>query len=115
MASFDDGGDEAVVASLAQVTQSVAAAAAQVQAEVQLVAVSKLKPASLIAACYGAGQRAFGENYVQELIGKAPVLPADIRYVTRGAAAAAPPATTTGTTVGTEGKAAVVPLLLLRS
>lgn len=36
-----------------------------------LVAVSKYKPASDIAACYEQGQRDFGENYVQELVDKA--------------------------------------------
>ena len=29
---------------------------------------------------YNAGQRYFGENYVQELCGKAPVLPNDIQW-----------------------------------
>ncbi len=37
----------------------------------QLVAVSKYKPAEDIAGCYNAGQRDFGENYVQELAEKA--------------------------------------------
>lgn len=36
-----------------------------------LVAVSKYKPSSDIVACYEAGQRDFGENYVQELVDKA--------------------------------------------
>ena len=36
-----------------------------------LVAVSKLKPASDILACYDEGQKDFGENYVQELEEKA--------------------------------------------
>ena len=36
-----------------------------------LVAVSKLKPASDILACYKEGQKDFGENYVQELVEKA--------------------------------------------
>ena len=38
---------------------------------VNLVAVSKFKPASDVLACYEAGQRDFGENYVQELVEKA--------------------------------------------
>jgi uncharacterized pyridoxal phosphate-containing UPF0001 family protein len=29
---------------------------------------------------YDAGQRYFGENYVQEIIEKAPILPSDIRW-----------------------------------
>ncbi|HET9959382.1 MAG TPA: YggS family pyridoxal phosphate-dependent enzyme [Polyangiaceae bacterium] len=40
-------------------------------AEVRLVAVSKLHPAASIREAYAAGQRDFGENYVQELVGKA--------------------------------------------
>jgi pyridoxal phosphate enzyme (YggS family) len=45
-----------------------------------LVAVSKLKPASDIQALYDLGQRAFGENYVQELVEKQAQLPADIHW-----------------------------------
>lgn len=37
---------------------------------VRLVAVSKTKPASMVRAAYEAGQRDFGENYVQELVEK---------------------------------------------
>lgn len=48
--------------------------------EVRLVAVSKTKPASDVREAYDAGQRDFGENYVQELLEKAPVLPQDIRW-----------------------------------
>jgi len=47
---------------------------------VTLVAVSKTKPASDIQDLYNLGQRDFGENYVQELIEKQPILPADIRW-----------------------------------
>ncbi|XP_071455137.1 pyridoxal phosphate homeostasis protein isoform X2 [Hetaerina americana] len=39
--------------------------------EPRLVAVSKTKPKDLIIAAYDAGQRNFGENYVQELVEKA--------------------------------------------
>jgi pyridoxal phosphate enzyme (YggS family) len=49
-------------------------------AGVQLVAVSKTKPAADILALYGMGQRDFGENYVQEMVEKAGQLPADIRW-----------------------------------
>jgi PLP dependent protein len=41
-----------------------------IAANVRLVAVSKLKPAEDIRAAYAAGQRCFGENYVQEAVGK---------------------------------------------
>lgn len=47
---------------------------------VLLVAVSKTKPAAMIREVYDAGHRDFGENYVQELVEKQPLLPADIRW-----------------------------------
>lgn len=47
---------------------------------VQLVAVSKTKPAEEIRALYDLGQRDFGENYVQELVDKQTQLPADIHW-----------------------------------
>lgn len=47
---------------------------------VELVAVSKYHPAEAIAEAYSAGQRAFGESRVQELLGKAHALPGDIRW-----------------------------------
>ncbi|MBX2953241.1 MAG: YggS family pyridoxal phosphate-dependent enzyme [Leadbetterella sp.] len=51
-----------------------------IPAHVRLVAVSKFKPAADIMEAYNAGQRDFGENYVQELTGKAGELPPDIRW-----------------------------------
>lgn len=45
-----------------------------------LVAVSKTKPIEDIQALYDLGQRDFGENYVQELVDKAALLPKDIRW-----------------------------------
>jgi len=42
---------------------------------VSLLAVSKTHPAARIAEAYAAGQRAFGENYVQEAIEKMAALP----------------------------------------
>lgn len=50
------------------------------QAGATLVAVSKTKPVEDIQELYNAGQRDFGENYVQELLGKAAQLPADTRW-----------------------------------
>ncbi len=47
---------------------------------VTLVAVSKTKPNELITEAYNAGQRDFGENYVQELIDKQAALPQDINW-----------------------------------
>lgn len=48
--------------------------------QVTLVAVSKIKPAADIRQLYDLGQRDFGENYVQELVEKQALLPADIRW-----------------------------------
>jgi len=47
---------------------------------VTLVAVSKTKPNELVMEAYAAGQRDFGENYVQELVSKQEQLPKDIRW-----------------------------------
>ena len=51
-------------------------------AQVRLVAVSKLKPASDIAALHQslASQEHFGENYAQELVEKAQLLPSSIKW-----------------------------------
>jgi PLP dependent protein len=47
----------------------------------RLVAVSKYKPLELLRDAYAnAGQRAFGENYVQELLDKAPAMPDDTQW-----------------------------------
>ena len=50
------------------------------QANVTLIAVSKTKPNEDIEALYQLGQRAFGENYVQELVDKQASLPKDIQW-----------------------------------
>lgn len=50
------------------------------EAHVTLVAVSKTKPSEDIRTLYELGHRDFGENYVQELVGKQPELPEDIRW-----------------------------------
>lgn len=47
---------------------------------VQLVAVSKTHPAASIQEVYDLGQRVFGENKVQELVEKHPLLPKDIQW-----------------------------------
>lgn len=48
--------------------------------EVTLVAVSKTKPVSDILEIYNAGQRIFGENKIQEMVGKYDELPKDIKW-----------------------------------
>jgi len=51
-----------------------ATAAGRPVASIQLLAVSKTFPASAVRQAYTAGQRAFGESYVQEAVGKVEVL-----------------------------------------
>jgi len=72
---------------LAAVRAKVAAATAARSAPLQLsapvvrlVAVSKTKPIEALREAYDAGQRHFGENYVQELIDKAPQMPEDVQW-----------------------------------
>lgn len=52
----------------------------QLPQNVKLVAVSKNHPSEKIKEVYDLGQRAFGENKVQELLEKQPVLPQDIEW-----------------------------------
>lgn len=52
----------------------------QLPSNVQLVAVSKTHPASAVQEVYDLGQRVFGENKVQELMEKYPLLPQDIQW-----------------------------------
>jgi len=47
---------------------------------VKLIAVSKTKPNSAILEAYNAGQRAFGENKIQEMAEKHELLPKDIEW-----------------------------------
>ncbi|TRO82481.1 YggS family pyridoxal phosphate-dependent enzyme [Trichloromonas acetexigens] len=61
----------------------IAAACARVgrnPAEVRLVAVSKTKPATLIEEAAAAGQRLFGENYVQEFADKTEQVRAPVEW-----------------------------------
>lgn len=46
----------------------------------RLVAVSKTHPVEMIKEAYDAGQRIFGENKVQEMCAKQPLLPNDIEW-----------------------------------
>ncbi|KAJ1396357.1 hypothetical protein B484DRAFT_458910 [Ochromonadaceae sp. CCMP2298] len=62
--------------------RAVAAAekASRAPESVRLVCVSKTKPAEAIQQLYDAGYRHFGENYFQELVEKAALLPSDIEW-----------------------------------
>ena len=50
------------------------------RSEVTLICVSKTKPASMVEEAYKTGQRNFGENKVQEINDKYPILPDDIKW-----------------------------------
>ena len=52
----------------------------QIGKNCRLVAVSKTHPPEKIKEAYDAGQRIFGENKVQELLWKQPLLPSDIEW-----------------------------------
>lgn len=74
---------EAIVSALKDVRRRVAAVTSESRppgTAVQLVAVSKTKPISMLKAAYDEGQRHFGENYVQELEEKAAQMPDDINW-----------------------------------
>lgn len=50
------------------------------QTQVQLIAVSKTKPVEMLMEAYNHGQRAFGENKVQEMTAKFEAMPKDIEW-----------------------------------
>jgi pyridoxal phosphate enzyme (YggS family) len=52
----------------------------QLPDDVTLIAVSKTKPTENLLEAYKAGQKDFGENYVQELVDKHTQLPKDINW-----------------------------------
>ena len=62
------------------IQQNYQAILSQLPENVKLVTVSKTNPAEKIKEVYDLGQRAFGENKVQELLEKQPVLPNDIKW-----------------------------------
>ena len=66
-----------IAQNLQRVLAQIVAAPASIKnvgAAPRLVAVSKFMPAVDVRACYAAGQRAFGENYVQEAVEKRALL-----------------------------------------
>lgn len=62
------------------IVDSLASVKATVPDGVKLIAVSKTHPNERILEAYNAGQRAFGENRVQELVPKYEALPKDIEW-----------------------------------
>ena len=62
------------------ITQNLNAIKSQLPKHITLVAVSKTKPISDLMEAYNAGQRIFGENYVQELVEKYELMQKDIQW-----------------------------------
>jgi PLP dependent protein len=78
-------GTTTIEAKLQQVRQRLALACAAAQRDVQsvtLLAVGKTQPAEVLREAFTAGQRDFGENYVQEALPKMRAL-ADLRPIAR--------------------------------
>ncbi|MCP9761909.1 YggS family pyridoxal phosphate-dependent enzyme [Lacihabitans soyangensis] len=65
---------------MTEVQENITNLKKQIPAGVKLVAVSKFKPKELLLEAYEIGFRAFGENYVQELVDKCEALPKDIEW-----------------------------------
>lgn len=71
-ASATDGVAAAALRSVLQRVKQAAERSGRVPERIRVVAVSKTKPVPILRQVYDAGHRFFGENYVQELIEKAP-------------------------------------------
>jgi pyridoxal phosphate enzyme (YggS family) len=62
------------------ISENIQHITSQIPGNVTLIAVSKTKPNEMLLEAYIAGQRHFGENYVQELVDKETKLPKDINW-----------------------------------
>jgi pyridoxal phosphate enzyme (YggS family) len=62
------------------ISENIKQIKSQIPEYVTLIAVSKTKPNDMLLEAYNAGQRSFGENYVQELVDKHEQLPKDIHW-----------------------------------
>jgi pyridoxal phosphate enzyme (YggS family) len=79
---------EELAANLQEVARRIEAAVAQrdqsgdesLRHPVRLVAVSKTKSTDCMRRAYECGARIFGENYVQEIVDKAPQMPPDVQW-----------------------------------
>lgn len=82
MSASSVAGQRGVAQALKDVAQRMELAASKSgrTKQARLVAVSKTKPVEAVQEAYDAGHRTFGENYVQELLDKAPQLPKDIKW-----------------------------------
>ncbi|XP_011087040.1 proline synthase co-transcribed bacterial homolog protein, partial [Sesamum indicum] len=78
--SATDGAAATALRSVLHRVNQAAERAGRAPDRIRVVAVSKTKPVPLLRQVYDAGHRCFGENYVQELVEKAPQLPEDIEW-----------------------------------
>lgn len=62
------------------ISENIDLVKAKLPTQVQLVAVSKTKPVEMLMEAYNHGQRAFGENKVQEMTAKYEAMPKDIEW-----------------------------------
>jgi len=62
------------------IAENIALLRKEIPAHVKIIAVSKTMPLLVLKEAYNAGQRAFGENKVQELLQKQPLMPADTEW-----------------------------------
>lgn len=62
------------------VTENIIKIRKEVPADVEIVAVSKFHPASMVMEAFETGQRNFGESRVQEFLQKYEVLPKEIKW-----------------------------------
>lgn len=79
--SYDAVRKEELIGAYQTMKDKINATAQEVgNVNVELLAVSKYKPAADIKILYDYGVRHFGENYVQEMITKSEILPQDIKW-----------------------------------
>ena len=62
------------------IAENITALRKEIPDQVKIIAVSKTMSAVKVMEAYRAGQRLFGENKVQELLKKQPLLPADVEW-----------------------------------
>lgn len=65
---------------MGSIAENIARLRAELPQGVEMVAVSKFHPVEALKEAYDAGQRIFGESRQQELLQKAPMMPADTRW-----------------------------------
>lgn len=65
---------------MSEIATNISRLRAELPPNVKLVAVSKTKPVQDILEAYKEGQKCFGENRVQELLGKKDLVPGDVEW-----------------------------------